>query len=378
MTDLPPAGWYPDPDSVDKLRYSDGVAWGEQGAHVEAAAPVLGTPSVKPASRELAWHKIPIAVRVLLGILFLPLTIGYAIYLMWAKEYVSKGIRVALTATGSVIVIVLLLSGCASVGNTGAAPDESVPPTPTTVATETMPPAAEAPKQELSPAEKLGWRQVKVVEVIDGDTLDVEMGMGSVERVRLIGIDCPEKGAEKFANKATAYVTSELSGKTVYLETDRASRDQYGRLLAYVWLSIPSKFGDTEIREAMFNSQLVLDGYADLMTIEPNTKYLDCLEGCLSTAKQEGRGLWAVEVTPAPAQTAEPAPKVTAKPTPTPTPAPKSESASGSYIANKNTGKFHKAGCASVSKMKPSNKVPYSSRDACVADGYVPCKNCNP
>lgn len=48
------------------------------------------------------------------------------------------------------------------------------------------------------------------------------------------------------------------------------------------------------------------------------------------------------------------------------------------YIGNKNSKKFHVAGCASVAKMKDSNKVALASRDAAIAAGYEPCKNCKP
>ncbi len=60
------------------------------------------------------------------------------------------------------------------------------------------------------------------------------------------------------------------------------------------------------------------------------------------------------------------------------TPAPAPASGGMNYIANRNTGKFHYAGCSSVSDMKESNKVPYGTRDEAVAAGYVPCKRCNP
>ena len=60
------------------------------------------------------------------------------------------------------------------------------------------------------------------------------------------------------------------------------------------------------------------------------------------------------------------------------TPAPAPASGGMNYIANRNTGKFHYAGCSSVNDMKESNKVPYGTRDEAVAAGYVPCKRCNP
>ncbi len=49
------------------------------------------------------------------------------------------------------------------------------------------------------------------------------------------------------------------------------------------------------------------------------------------------------------------------------------------YIANKNTGKFHEPSCSSVEKMKESNKLTITAtREQMLADGYSPCGNCNP
>lgn len=72
----------------------------------------------------------------------------------------------------------------------------------------------------------------KVVAVIDGDTISVLLNGGAV-RVRLGGIDCPEK-RQPFGKKAKQY-TSELAfGKTVTLMEHGS--DRYGRLLADVLL----------------------------------------------------------------------------------------------------------------------------------------------
>jgi len=64
--------------------------------------------------------------------------------------------------------------------------------------------------------------------------------------------------------------------------------------------------------------------------------------------------------------------------------APKQETNSNtstevSYIANKNTKKFHYPYCGSVGQMKEKNKKPlYCSRDEAISQGYSPCGNCNP
>jgi micrococcal nuclease len=76
-----------------------------------------------------------------------------------------------------------------------------------------------------------------VVHVVDGDTIDVAVDSGRRMRVRLIGVDTPERGQCFFA-RATD-VTQRLSAsRRVVLQGDatQATHDRYGRLLAYVWL----------------------------------------------------------------------------------------------------------------------------------------------
>lgn len=49
------------------------------------------------------------------------------------------------------------------------------------------------------------------------------------------------------------------------------------------------------------------------------------------------------------------------------------------YVLNKNTKKFHKPSCSSVSDMAAKNRMDSgSSRDEVIAQGYVPCKRCKP
>lgn len=78
--------------------------------------------------------------------------------------------------------------------------------------------------------------------VTDGDTIEVRVGERK-DKVRLVGIDTPEIHDERklwreAALAASRYVQSELKGKTVTLEPDtiQKNRDDYGRLLRYVYL----------------------------------------------------------------------------------------------------------------------------------------------
>lgn len=61
------------------------------------------------------------------------------------------------------------------------------------------------------------------------------------------------------------------------------------------------------------------------------------------------------------------------------TPAVQAPAATMTYILNTNTKKFHLPGCASVNRMSDKNKQEFTgTRDEVIAQGYDPCKNCNP
>lgn len=122
---------------------------------------------------------------------------------------------------------------------------------------------------------------------------------GHNEKVRFIGVNCPEIShpslgikEQPYGQKAKAYTKNELLGKKVWLEFDVQERDKYGRLLAYVWLEPPSSDSEEEIRAKMFNARLLLEGYAQVMTVPPNVPYQDKFLRFQAEARKAGRGLW--------------------------------------------------------------------------------------
>jgi len=138
----------------------------------------------------------------------------------------------------------------------------------------------------------------KVVKGIDGDTVKAEVN-GKTESVRLIGVNTPELAhpdlhikEQPYGREAEAYTTKALLGHTVYLELDAAERDKYGRLLAYIWLARPRDGSETEVREKMFNARLLLNGYAQVMTVPPNVKYQDLFVRFEREARDNKAGLW--------------------------------------------------------------------------------------
>lgn len=50
----------------------------------------------------------------------------------------------------------------------------------------------------------------------------------------------------------------------------------------------------------------------------------------------------------------------------------------GEYVANTNSGKFHKSSCGSAKNMKEENKYISNSREDMISRGYEPCKRCKP
>lgn len=134
-----------------------------------------------------------------------------------------------------------------------------------------------------------------VTRIVDGDTIDVRLDDGGVERVRLIGIDTPERGAASFweATRRTAALAP--VGARVFVELDVEHRDRYGRLLAYVWQRRPSSRAAGDVRANMVNARVLQAGLATTLTIQPNSRYADVFIELQREARGARRGLWAAE-----------------------------------------------------------------------------------
>jgi len=121
---------------------------------------------------------------------------------------------------------------------------------------------------------------VKVIEVIDGDTITIEGGY----RVRYIGIDTPEihPHLEAYGIEAWQANLGLVGGKRVHLERDVSETDRYGRLLRYVYVD-----------SVFVNAELVKMGLARARAYPPDTRYQDYLEKLEAEARDAGRGMWA-------------------------------------------------------------------------------------
>lgn len=153
----------------------------------------------------------------------------------------------------------------------------------------TLSPAAQA----IMAAGPIGRAErAQVVRVVDGDTIVVDHGHGS-ERLRYIGMDTPESvkpdtPVQFMAEEAAAANAELVAGQVVVLERDVSERDQYGRLLRYVWV--------TDARSPsgllLVNLVLVEWGLARIATFPPDVRYADAFLAAQRSARDQGLGLW--------------------------------------------------------------------------------------
>jgi micrococcal nuclease len=147
--------------------------------------------------------------------------------------------------------------------------------------------------------EPSGYERAVVTRVVDGDTIEVRITdrldgpgagrarVGADYDVRLLGIDTPESvdpdsPVECYGPEASAATAALVEGETVTLVRDVEERDQYRRLLRYVYLG-----------EEMVDARLVANGYAVAYSYPPNVRHAELLTELTRAARAQGRGLWA-------------------------------------------------------------------------------------
>ncbi len=136
---------------------------------------------------------------------------------------------------------------------------------------------AAADTLDLGPLDETGETgRARVVRVIDGDTVQLR-GVG---RVRLIGVDTPERG-DCFDDAATRFTQVRIGGRRVRYELGEEQTDRYGRTLAYLY-----RDGD------MHNLALVTNGFAETLTIAPNDRFAGRFRRAERRARRAGTGRW--------------------------------------------------------------------------------------
>jgi len=132
------------------------------------------------------------------------------------------------------------------------------------------------------------YEYYSVSSVIDGDTLKVDIN-GTIETLRLVGIDTPEtvdprEPVQCFGKEASNKAKELLTGKKIRIEKDpnQDGLDKYGRGLAYIY------------REdgLFYNKYMIEQGYAHEYTYNIPYKYQDEFKAAQKSAQENLRGLW--------------------------------------------------------------------------------------
>ena len=112
------------------------------------------------------------------------------------------------------------------------------------------------------------FRVIKIVKVLDGDTIDVTIDLGfdlyKKERVRIAGVDTPEKRTRDLEEKALGIdatnwlkdkLTETIKGdEELTIRTElKGGVGKYGRLLGWLYV------GESNIS---LNEQMITEGYA--------------------------------------------------------------------------------------------------------------------
>jgi micrococcal nuclease len=181
-------------------------------------------------------------------------------------------------------------------------------------------------------------RWVMVQKAVDGDTLRLQDGRS----VRLVGIDAPEIDHEKgnhqhMALEAWRFVSKLTNGKRIRLEKDQSEHDSYGRILAYAFDSTGQ----------MLNQQIVANGFAHVLYLQPDVKAYETLLGAQRQAMTNQQGKWR-----------------------------KFNWERGIFVGNSRSKRFHRPDCLSAREIASKSKVRFETEREAFWAGYAPCRRC--
>lgn len=116
----------------------------------------------------------------------------------------------------------------------------------------------------------------RVIRIVDGDLVEVRKRDNTTARVRLYGIDAPEKD-QPFAEKSKDYLSTLVANKMVVVKVHGTDAD--GRSLGEIYLE-----------GALVNSSMIREGYAWHVQLEGDHNTF--LEEAEAAARAASRGLW--------------------------------------------------------------------------------------
>jgi len=145
------------------------------------------------------------------------------------------------------------------------------------------PSSSSVQRRQQSSVQRLGINQrtrCTITRIADGDSVTCD----PLGRVRMLLIDAPELSDGKLGREARDELKDIMPvGTEVIAETDVSVTDQYGRVLAYLFLP----------NGAMANERMAEHGYATTLVYPPNVKYVERIRAAVGSARKAKRGLWA-------------------------------------------------------------------------------------
>ena len=204
---------------------------------------------------------------------------------------------------------------------------------------------------------------VRVVGVTDGDTITVIDAKRQQLKVRLAGIDAPEK-TQDFGNRAKQNLSRLVFGKTVTLESRKV--DRYGRLVGKVLI------GQTDANLEQIKAGLAWHyrEYASEQSVTDRLAY----SNAEARARSSRLGLWSL-TNPVPPWDFRSSPRTTIRTIPAPVFISPPATA-GQIIGNRNSMIYHAPGCPSYDKVSPKNRVYFKTAQDAQRAGYRAARNC--
>jgi endonuclease YncB( thermonuclease family) len=195
----------------------------------------------------------------------------------------------------------------------------------------------------------------KVIAVADGDTITVLDKNNQETKIRLYGVDCPEK-SQDFGTKAKQFTANMVFGKIV--EVKEIDRDRYGRTVGIVL-----------IEEKTLNAEILKSGLAWVYSRYCNQAFCSDWQVIQNVAKKARIGLWS-HPNPVPPWEYRKSGKSLSESEKTP------QADSGLYHGNSKSHVFHRKECRYFNCKNCT--VIFQNRQEAIQAGFKPCGVCRP
>ena len=203
----------------------------------------------------------------------------------------------------------------------------------------------------LIPSLAFAW-EGKVVGISDGDTIKVMHG-GRAEKVRLYGIDTPERHQD-FGTRAQQFTSDKVFGKVVRVEA--IDRDRYGRTVGVV-----------HIGTTCVNEELVKEGLAWVYTKYCKRGFCAKWKSHQNAVRKARKGLWSRK---------NPIPPWDFRKGVLPAGSKVKNKVGGPFHGNVRSQVFHSPGCRHYN-CKNCVEV-FKTKQTATQAGYRPCGMCKP